>query len=59
MKNVVSAMKIVISNEKAAAQASNVATGVPTMIDQLAQLSTELSMTRRLSLDIGLRGRAI
>jgi UDP-glucose 4-epimerase len=40
--DVVSAMKMVISNEKAAGQTFNVATGIPTTISQLAQLLTEL-----------------
>jgi UDP-glucose 4-epimerase len=40
--DVVSAMKMVISNEKAAGQTFNVATGIPTTINQLAQMLTEL-----------------
>lgn len=40
--DVVSAMKMVTSNEKAAGQTFNVATGIPTTINQLAQLLAEL-----------------
>jgi nucleoside-diphosphate-sugar epimerase len=40
--DVVSAMKMVTGNEKAAGQTFNVATGIPTTIGHLAQLLTEL-----------------
>jgi nucleoside-diphosphate-sugar epimerase len=40
--DVVSAMKMVIGNEKSAGQTFNVATGIPTTISQLAQLLAEL-----------------
>ena len=42
VRDIVSAMKMVIGNEKAAGQTFNVATSVPTTISQLAQLLTQL-----------------
>jgi nucleoside-diphosphate-sugar epimerase len=42
VQDIVSAMKMVIGNEKAAGQTFNVATGAPTTISQLVQLLTKL-----------------
>jgi len=42
VQDIVSAMKMVIGNAKAAGQTFNIATGIPTTINQLAQLLTQL-----------------
>ncbi len=48
VQDIVSAMKMVISNAKAAGQTFNVATGIPTTIDQLAQLLTQLAGDKKI-----------